>query len=115
MAVLHCLEMQQGRVHIKTDSRYVQLGVTLWRHKWRSKAWYKKARELKEVDHADLWQKADNLLGQRDPDDVKFSWVKGHALPRHIKWELTTEQDIWGNNESDALAGEASAQAARMA
>eukprot|EP00666_Eupelagonemidae_sp_cell4sb_P018129 gene18129-biopygen22711 len=43
-AALHVLEEEEGPVHIRTDSRYVQLGIEVWRHKWRSKAWYKKAK-----------------------------------------------------------------------
>ena len=43
-AVLHCLESEPDRLHIKTDSRYVQLGIDIWRHKWRSKALYRTAR-----------------------------------------------------------------------
>ena len=38
---------------------------------------------------------------------VMVKWVKGHALLHHIVAGRTTEQDIWGNNESDRLAGEA--------
>eukprot|EP00665_Eupelagonemidae_sp_cell47_P013556 gene13556-biopygen8659 len=32
-----------------------------------------------------------------DPGDVRVSWVKGHALPRHISCGMTTEEDVWGN------------------
>ena len=114
-AALHCLESEEGRIHIKTDSRYVQLGIEIWRHQWRSKAWFKKVQSLQEIEHADLWQRADNLLGRRDPDDVKITWVKGHALPRHISRGMTTELDIWGNCAADEEAGKASALAARAA
>ena len=111
-AVLHCLEEEQGRIHIRTDSRYVQLGIEVWRHKWRSRAWYKRPMQKEEVEHADLWQRVDNLIGQRDPGEVKITWIKGHALPRHITCGMTTEQDIWANNAVDRLAGLASAAAA---
>eukprot|EP00662_Eupelagonemidae_sp_cell21_P021783 gene21783-biopygen31837 len=110
MAVLHCLENEPRPVHIRTDSRYVQLGIELWRHKWRAKGWYKKALKAKEIDHADLWQKVDNIISRRAPDEIKVSWLKGHALPRHIRQGLTDEQGIWGNNAADALAGQASSQ-----
>ena len=60
----------------------------------------------------DLWQRVDNLLGARDPEEVRVSWVKGHAMPRHIGMGMTTELDVWGNNASDKLAGIASAAAA---
>ena len=114
-AVLRCLEFEEERVHIKTDSMYVQLGVTIWMSKWKSKAWYKRVQKLEEIDHADLWQKLDNIISQREPGAVKISWVKGHALPRHINCGMTTEEDIWGNNEADIQAGRASATAARAA
>ena len=96
-------------MHIKTDSKYVQLGIEKWLAKWRARAWYKRPHIAQEVEHADLWQKVDNLLQRRDPEDVKVFWVKGHGLPRHINQGLTTDQDIWANNEADRLAGEASA------
>eukprot|EP00662_Eupelagonemidae_sp_cell21_P057470 gene57470-biopygen47187 len=111
-AALHCIETEEGPIHIRTDSKYVQLGVEIWRHQWRSKAWFKKPQMALEIDHADLWQRLDNMLARRPKGEVKISWVKGHALPRHIRWEMTTEQDIWGNNWADTLAGRASALAA---
>eukprot|EP00660_Eupelagonema_oceanica_P019406 gene19406-biopygen43710 len=55
-AVLHCLRTEQRPVHIRTDSKYVQLGIELWRHQWRAKGWYQKALKNQEIDHADLWQ-----------------------------------------------------------
>eukprot|EP00662_Eupelagonemidae_sp_cell21_P057006 gene57006-biopygen95667 len=56
-AVLYCLEAEEGPIHIRTDSKYVQLGAEIWRHQWRSKAWYKKPQMAIEIDHADLWQR----------------------------------------------------------
>jgi ribonuclease HI len=111
-ALLYCLENEQRPVHIKTDSRYVQLGVVKWRHMWKAKAWYKSPRTASEIDHADLWQKVDSILQSRGSDSIKVTWIKAHALPRHIQWGLTTEQDIWANNGADKLAGLASAQLA---
>jgi ribonuclease HI len=108
-ALLHCLETEEGAIHIRTDSKYVELGVNLWRLRWRQKAWYSRTQKATEFDHADLWQRVDNLLEQRKPGQVRVSWVKGHALPRHIKQAMTTELDIWGNNQADELAGKASA------
>jgi ribonuclease HI len=89
----------------------VNLGIKVWRHRWRAKAWYSSAQQVKEIDHADLWQRVDNLLACRSPSDFEITWVKGHALPRHINRQMTTEMDIWGNNEADRIAGRASALA----
>jgi ribonuclease HI len=110
-AVLHCLQNEERPMHIFTDSRYVQLGIELWRHQWRADGWYKKALQLKEIDHADMWQRVDNILNQKDPEEFEITWVKGHALPRHIAAGLTEERHIWGNNASDELAGDASQSA----
>ncbi len=108
-AVVYCIEHESRPMHIYTDSKYVQLGISIWRHKWKAKAWYKSAKLTKEVDHADLWQKLDNLLAQREPGSFEVTWLKGHAMPRHIRQGLTTEEGIWANNEADNLAGQASA------
>ena len=64
-AFLYCLENETEPIHIRTDSKYVQLGVRIWRDEWRAKAWYKKPQQGIEIEHADLWQKADDLLSQR--------------------------------------------------
>ena len=108
-AFLHVLETEEGAIEIRTDSKYVQLGVQVWRKKWRSKAWYKRVKMLEEVEHVDLWQRVDNIIEQKPEGHVKVTWVKGHALPKHIALGLTTEENIWGNNGADALAGAASA------
>ena len=85
---------------------YVVKGVTQGRFKWKSRAWYKNPGKARYIDNADLWQKVDTVLRNKG-EKVKIKWVKGHALPHHIIAGRTTEQDIWGNNESDRLAGEA--------
>jgi len=108
-AVLHCLENIKEPLHVRTDSSYVKLGIETQMRNWKAKAWYKSPAMCKEIDHADLWQRVDNLICQRTPGDFKISWIKGHGMPRHVKMGQTTELDIWGNNEADALAGRASA------
>ena len=108
-AFLYVLENEPGEIEVRTDSKYVQLGVEIWRHLFRKKAWYQSVEKVKEIDHADLWQKIDNLLQSRKTWEVEITWVKGHALPRHINMGLTTEENIWWNNWADELAGAASA------
>jgi ribonuclease HI len=107
-AVLHCLQNEERPMHIMTDSKYVQLGIEQWRHRWRANGWYKSALQTKEIDHADMWARVDNLLLQKEADEFQISWVKGHAMPRHIAAGLTEERHIWGNNAADRLAGGAS-------
>ena len=107
--MLYCLENIASPLHVRTDSAYVQLGIEQWMQEWRAKAWYKHPQRCEEIDHADLWQKVSDHVLKRVPGDFKISWVKGHAMPKHIHLELTTELDIWGNNAADILAGKASA------
>eukprot|EP00662_Eupelagonemidae_sp_cell21_P057075 gene57075-biopygen1085 len=66
-----------------------------------------------EIDHVDLWREVDTRLRNRKTGEVKVSWTKGHAMPRHLSQGLTTEEDIWGNNAADWLAGVASAEFAK--
>eukprot|EP00660_Eupelagonema_oceanica_P019716 gene19716-biopygen2634 len=70
-------------MHIRTDSKYVQLGIELYRHRWRSDGWYKNALRGEEIDHADLWQKVDNLIRQRRDGDFKIAMQVGHR--RHAR------------------------------
>lgn len=103
-AVLRCIEREEQNITICTDSMYVVAGIQQGRSQWKKKAWYKNPGKAKWIDNADLWQKLDCILEVRG-DKVKVKWVKGHALPHHIKSGLTTQKDIWGNNQSDVLAG----------
>ena len=89
---------------IMTDSMYVATGVTQGRHKWKARAWYKNPGKGKWISNADLWQKVDTALRDRK-EDVKVQWVKGHAMPHHIEMKLTTEENVWGNNMADEIAG----------
>lgn len=105
-AFLRCIEREEREVEIHTDSMYVAKGVALWRHGWKAKAWYRKPGKARYVDNADLWMKVDTIMESRG-DRIKVKWVKGHGMPFHIRCGLTTENDIWGNNEADRLAGKA--------
>ena len=62
------------RVHLHTDSQYVIKGISEWIHGWKKNGW--KTADKKPVKNADLWQKLDTL---RQPHEVKWIWVKGHA------------------------------------
>lgn len=55
-----------------SDSQYVVNGATAWIHGWRAKGW---ARGGKAIPNADLWQRLDLLLSEKEP---AFRWVRGH-------------------------------------
>ena len=95
-----------------TDSSYVQLGVTKWRHEWKGNAWYRNAGKVRWIDNVDLWNRVDRILEERG-DGVQVKWVKGHGMPIHIQRGLTTEFHIWANNMSDLVAGRAAEQSER--
>ncbi len=72
---------------------------------WKSRAWFQKPLKAKYIDNVDLWWKVDKLLKKREPGSLKVEWVKGHALPYHIKSGQKTERDIWANGMADLAAG----------
>jgi ribonuclease HI len=73
-------------VIIYTDSKYLQLGITQWIHKWIKNNWRK--ADNKPIKNIDLWQ---NLYNQLEQHEVTWEWVKGHA-------------DSEGNIAADRLA-----------
>ena len=83
-------------IELHTDSKYLQLGITEWIHKWIKNNWYKNNNEL--VKNADLWQK---LYKEIKNHDIIWKWVKGHS-------------DIEGNEIADKLAVMGKEQAIRM-
>ena len=105
-AFLRCIENDKRKLVIRTDSKYVQLGITLWMQNWKKRAWYDKPLQAKFIDNVDLWKRVDKQLKQREAP-VKVEWVKGHGLPHHMRLGLTTELDIWANDGADLVAGAA--------
>ena len=68
---------RQTRVHIVTDSSYVQQGITNWIHGWKRRGWKRKTGGgLKPVKNVELWQQLDKLTAQHD---VTFELVRGHS------------------------------------
>jgi len=61
-------------VTIYTDSKYLQLGITEWVHKWVNNNWCKNNNE--PIKNLDLWRNLYNELGKHD---IVWKWVKGHA------------------------------------
>jgi ribonuclease HI len=76
MAAIQALEALKRpcRVHLYTDSKYVQKGISQWLAGWKAKNW--KTADKKPVKNQDLWEELDRLINMHD---VTFHWVKGHA------------------------------------
>jgi ribonuclease HI len=62
-----------ARVQIITDSTYLIDGATQWLQGWKSRNWH--TLDQKPVQHQDLWQALEQLVGQR----VQWSHVRGHT------------------------------------
>ena len=76
IAVIRALEAlnRQCQVKLHTDSKYVQLGISVWIHDWKKRGW--KTADKKPVKNADLWRQLDELAQQHE---IEWLWVKGHA------------------------------------
>lgn len=59
-------------VLVVTDSRYVELGATVWWKSWVAKGWVVKGRK---IANRDLWEA---LLAEHAEREVQYKWVKGH-------------------------------------
>lgn len=68
---------RRTRVHVVTDSSYVQQGATDWIYKWKARGWKRKTSSGKKpVKNQDLWQQLDRI---RSEHEVSFERVRGHA------------------------------------
>ena len=68
---------RRTRVHIVTDSSYVQQGITSWIHGWKQRGWRRKTSDgLRPVKNIELWQELDRLTEQHD---ASFERVRGHS------------------------------------
>lgn len=77
MAVIVGLEAlkKSSNVTVITDSKYVADAFNNnWIEGWIKKGW--KTAGKSAVKNVDLWQR---LLKAKEPHDVKFVWIKGHA------------------------------------
>jgi ribonuclease HI len=74
-AVIRALESLEGRqrVHVYTDSQYVQKGMSEWIKGWKRKGW--KTADKSPVKNEDLWRRLDSLSASHD---VRWFWVRGH-------------------------------------
>lgn len=71
MAVIEALSIlkRPSRVHLFTDSKYVQQGVEEWMKGWKAKGWPSR------IKNQDLWLRIDALISTHK---VTFFWVRGH-------------------------------------
>lgn len=70
---LNCLK-KSCTIDLYTDSRYLQLGITVWVHNWQINSW--RTSNNKPVKNVELWQK---LVTEIARHDITWHWVKGHA------------------------------------
>ncbi len=67
------------QVEVHSDSRYVVNAFNQhWVDSWIKKGWKRGKNE--PVKNVDLWER---LLRAKEPHDVTFIWVKGHAGDPH--------------------------------
>ena len=76
MAAIQGLESlsRPCRVHLTTDSQYVQKGVLEWMAGWKRRGWKTAAR--KPVKNVDLWKRLDAATARHD---IHWEWVRGHS------------------------------------
>lgn len=81
MAAIRALEalaslplVEPFRVHLFTDSQYVQKGICEWMENWKKRGW--RTADRKPVKNESLWKTLDQL-SQRYP--IEWCWVRGHA------------------------------------
>lgn len=67
--------LDNNKVKVVTDSKYVVDGITKWIHGWKKRGW--KKADNKAPENLDYWKELDDLVTL--PKDISFEWVKGHA------------------------------------
>ncbi len=82
---LECLK-RPCKIHLHTDSHYVQKGISQWIDSWKIHNWRTSAK--KTIKNVDLWKLLDQLAQQHE---IEWCWVRGHS-----------GND--GNERADALA-----------
>lgn len=76
LAAIRALESLKRpcKVHLHTDSQYVQKGISQWIDAWKTHNWRTSAK--KPVKNEDLWKLLDQLTQQHD---IEWCWVRGHS------------------------------------
>ena len=97
-AVIRALEAlkRPSRVHLYTDSQYVQKGISEWIASWKRRGW--KTAEKKPVKNEDLWRQLDELNARHE---VEYRWVRGHdGHPENERADALANKGIPGNAEA---------------
>ena len=103
-ALLFCLEREPRSLLFITDSKYVHDGITQFRTKWRSRAWFRHPLQAGYMENADLWRQVDTILRKRPVDNVLTCWTRGHARLVQMQAGETSELLCYGNLAADWLA-----------
>ncbi|OQW42736.1 MAG: ribonuclease HI [Proteobacteria bacterium SG_bin4] len=76
LAAIRALEALKRRckVHLHTDSQYLQKGISEWLEAWKARNW--RTSNKKPVKNEDLWKLLDQLSQQHD---IEWCWVRGHS------------------------------------
>lgn len=76
LAAIRALESLKRpcKVHLHTDSQYVQKGISEWIESWKMRNWRTSAK--KPVKNDDLWKLLDHLTQQHE---IEWCWVRGHS------------------------------------
>jgi ribonuclease HI len=68
---------RKAKVHVITDSSYVQQGITKWIRKWKADQWRRRTTSgFEPVKNPDLWKALDELVERHE---VTFELIPGHA------------------------------------
>ena len=76
LAAIRALESLKRpcKVHLHTDSQYVQKGISQWIDSWKAYNWRTSGK--KPVKNEDLWKLLDHLTQQHE---IEWCWVRGHS------------------------------------
>lgn len=105
MAVITGLEAlnRPCEVEVISDSKYVTDAFNQhWIEGWLKRNWKNSAKE--PVKNIDLWKR---LLKAKEPHQVTFTWVKGHAgHPENERCDTLATTAADGDNLLDDVVGE---------
>ncbi|TXI28859.1 MAG: ribonuclease HI [Nitrosomonas oligotropha] len=76
LAAIRALESLKRpcKVHLHTDSQYVQRGISEWLDSWKARNW--RTAGKKPVKNEDLWRQLDELAQHHE---IEWCWVRGHS------------------------------------
>jgi ribonuclease HI len=76
LAAIRALESLKRpcKVHLYTDSQYVQKGISEWLSAWKMRNW--RTSDKKPVKNEDLWKMLDQLTQHHE---IEWCWVRGHS------------------------------------